>query len=136
MKKAIAFILIAIIVAIPAVCEFLNLTELNTEELLQLKREVDTELASRQSKLIYPGTYTIGKNIEPGDYVMSFVQSEKDNSKPIMVYVFSSEEDKKEGKPLSSAYTRPDDIPFFVSLPEEGGIVTVDWGILSAVPAN
>lgn len=77
MKKALAFILILLIVAIPALAEGWDFASMTTDELIELRKLITDEinLRTKDDYIHIPeGKYIVGTDIDAGDYVFFWAE--------------------------------------------------------------
>ena len=82
MKKVLVSISILLLVfwCFSALAEGIDLSEMTTDELIDLQIRIQDELYTRDRFMdcfLYPGDYVIGEDIEPGDYLIHCVPGEK-----------------------------------------------------------
>jgi hypothetical protein len=102
MKRKVAIALFVCLVAFifPSLAENLNIGEMTTDELIELKGAIDSELSQRgvserSGYLLSRGYYFVGTDIEPGSYVFYV---EGDNSSQVSVFTKDGYDGIAEGK--------------------------------------
>lgn len=71
MKRILSIILVVLVLSVPAFAEDLDLKTMNYEQLAELKQAVDNEYYARPEaapKVLAPGNYIVGEDIQPGIY--------------------------------------------------------------------
>lgn len=96
MKKALAFILILLIVAVPVLAEGWDFASMTTDELVQIRDAVIAELSTRSDSMNYThmpeGVYLIGKDLDAGSYIL-FSATEYERT----TYIFAYDDEGKVG---------------------------------------
>lgn len=81
-----------------SLAENLDFSNMSTDELLEMRKNIDSEIASRvydDVSIIYPGTYIVGRDLEAGSYVLTYMQDVGENSHA-QFGVFDTEEAYRE----------------------------------------
>lgn len=96
MKKLLSLMMVLFILITPAIAEGLDLEGMDYDSLMQLKQAVDAELYSRpeaEPRVLYPGLYTVGKEIPSGIYYTMAAELGEYDSAWIGVYSDQNEYD-------------------------------------------
>lgn len=98
MKKALAFILILLAVTIPAFADTIDVSSMTTDDLIELKNSIFSELKNRIGELdhahIVDGEYLVGTDIDAGIYELFRNEDYEDSSS---IWIYASVEDMSSG---------------------------------------
>ena len=124
MKKALALVLILLIVAVPVFAEGLDFSSMTIDELVSLRRAITQEIESRIEDADFAhavnGTYKVGEDVDAGVYVFS----RNGDDKYTTIVLYATEKDMNEYNPAWS-YTLFESDSIRVEL-TEGGYLLVD----------
>ena len=98
MKKALALILILLVITIPAFADTIDVSSMTTDDLIELKNSIFNELKNRIGELdhahIVDGEYLVGTDIDAGAYELFRNEDYEDSSS---VWIYASVEDMSAG---------------------------------------
>lgn len=140
--KRFLLVLLVIMLCIPyASAESIDVSGMETEDLMDLYREIQIELASRvgltESNQIGQGIYTVGKDIKAGTFSFICLESGEydDGNQRNALYIYELEEDGiSSGKTIWYLYDTSLNAPVTLSLSE--GTIFEIWncsGILTEI---
>lgn len=105
MRRATFLIVIVLLISFGfCFAESIDVSNLKTEELFDLKNAIEQELISRDvyvSDPMYPGTYVVGVDVAEGEYLFSFDPSLDDGFTLIRIYE-SEDIVNDNGEPIDS----------------------------------
>lgn len=133
MRKFISVLLLLCLIVATASAELPDLTSMSFETLNELKNSVDKEYFSRPEathRLLYAGTYVVGKDIAPGDYVIAVTNVPETDRDSTVISLYFNEEDYKTMLNGGYAKTKLETKIYFGSTPvsvpfEEGNILYI-----------
>lgn len=82
-----------------AFSEEIDLTQLSDSELLILDTRLEEEIYSRQGytpNVLYPGHYTVGKEVEPGEYIFVAVEKVSSSSSKGIIELYDNDSSDRE----------------------------------------
>jgi len=98
MKRNFALVLLMVLLEIflapTALSEGTDLTFMSLDDLLTLRKNVESEISARlrsDASLIYAGKYYVGKDIKEGSYIMTCTRQDYPN-KSLQILVYPNEE--------------------------------------------
>lgn len=98
MKKILVIVIAAFMLCSTALCEEIDLSSMNLEDLLALHTRIDEAINEELTCLldtdnIYQGVYVVGKDIAPGYYLFTCIIDEQDDGNFDFFYeLYDSEE--------------------------------------------
>ncbi len=108
MKRIIALILVLLCMTLPALAEGIDIESMDLNDLLILHAKIDARIAellacSVDTETIYQGSYTVGKDIIPGRYLLTCNKDTDDKwDQDFVIWLYQSEEEYKANRRLSS----------------------------------
>lgn len=127
MKKILSWVLISVLLVLPGLAEEIDISGMTADELLTLRESINEELEQRvgsDGSEIWSGEYTVGKDILPGQYVLTLTKIVEDVNGEVRVY---RDADAYEEYDYDIAELLSKDEGYYLDL-SEGMILVIEYG--------